>query len=112
MKNMSTNKEIRVKLTDNPGSDPLGMEGFLIMEDFESVFSGLTGVYARLSYKEKFRADQTDDELVESYRRKSEEIYELKRQFVLRSLTEIRAATEEYRPLLQQLEKLEAEKYG
>lgn len=104
---MLTDQEIKKTLKEHPEWDPLGFEEFLITEDFETVFSGLVGVYSRLSFKEKFWNSTKDHELVEKYLQRSNELYIIKKEIFSRSLKTMREYTELYRPELERMEQLE-----
>ncbi|WP_025146078.1 hypothetical protein [Pedobacter jeongneungensis] len=100
--------KISENLKSHPQSDLLGMEEFIITEDFEALFSSLVGVYSRLASTEKFRKDtQPDLVKVSDYIKRSKEIYIIKKSILTKPLIALRDAIEEYRPELRKMENLE-----
>ena len=90
-------KEIAEELYEHPERDPLGFEAFLITESFDSLFSGLVGVYSRLMTKERRKANGADADLIAKYRKRHEEIAIIRNTAFRYDLKSMREFTVRYR---------------
>ncbi|MEC3881989.1 hypothetical protein [Parapedobacter sp. 10938] len=90
-------KEIAAELHEHPERDPLGFEAFLITESFDSLFSGLVGVYSRLAMKEERKAGGGDNTLAMKYRKRSDELFIIRNVAFRYDLKKMRDYTERYR---------------
>lgn len=98
---------------EHPLYDPLGLEIFVIEESFENIFSGLSGVYARLSYKESKRPDGLRSESDENfYRKRFSEISRLKNSYLPKDWEGKRNAVSEYSSELKEMIAKELTNYG
>jgi len=90
-------QEIAKELYEHPERDPLGFEAFLITESFDSLFSGLVGVYSRLMTRERRKANGGDIDLIMKYRKRHEELAIIRNVAFRYDLKSMREFTERYR---------------
>lgn len=104
-------KEIAEELYEHPERDPLGFEAFLITESFDSLFSGLVGVYSRMAIKEERKEGGGDKGLVKKYRKRSDELFIIRNVAFRYSLKRMREFTERYREEYREALVLEKKEY-
>ena len=99
------NIEIAEELRRNPEADPTGFEGFMITEDYASVFAGLLGAYSNLIFKGKTTFGIQKSE-VEKYEKRFKEIGIIKKHMQTTDLKTMRDLTELYTKELAEAEYL------